>query len=102
VHGIDALANEARSLLSVAMLAGVARRARRRLLWRIEWTRPTGAPLDMSLVQGNIVQELKFDPEFRERTYRIYAELVDASRGADRAAGERAIRCSPARFRRRC
>ncbi|HEY3180502.1 MAG TPA: apolipoprotein N-acyltransferase [Casimicrobiaceae bacterium] len=50
-------------------------------LLRLEWTRPEGAPLAVSLVQGNVLQEVKFDPEFRERTFDIYARLVEQSRG---------------------
>jgi apolipoprotein N-acyltransferase len=48
---------------------------------RLEWTRPDGAPLAVSLLQGNVLQEVKFDPDFRERTFDIYARLVDQSRG---------------------
>jgi apolipoprotein N-acyltransferase len=50
-------------------------------LSRLEWTRPDGAPLAVSLLQGNVLQEVKFDPDFRERTFDIYARLVDESRG---------------------
>src|SRR5437773_9945417 len=49
--------------------------------YRLEWTRPDGAPLAVSLLQGNVLQEVKFDPDFRERTFDIYARLVDQSRG---------------------
>ena len=35
----------------------------------------------MSLVQGNVTQDVKFDPEFRPRTFELYSELVNASRG---------------------
>jgi predicted amidohydrolase len=40
-----------------------------------------GKPLAVSLVQGNVPQALKFDPQFREKTFAIYAELVESSRG---------------------
>ena len=50
-------------------------------LSRFEWTRPDGEPLAVSLVQGNVLQEVKFDPDFREQTFDIYARLVDQSRG---------------------
>jgi apolipoprotein N-acyltransferase len=50
-------------------------------LSRLEWTHPDGAPLAVSLLQGNVLQEVKFDPDFRERTFDIYARLVDQSRG---------------------
>ena len=48
---------------------------------RLEWTHPEGAPLAVSLVQGNVLQEEKFDPEFRERTFEVYAQLVEGSKG---------------------
>src|SRR4029077_13202000 len=51
------------------------------LLARIEWTSPVGEPVAVSLVQGNVTQELKFDPTFRDNTFRIYEDLVNASRG---------------------
>ncbi|HEY2819033.1 MAG TPA: apolipoprotein N-acyltransferase [Casimicrobiaceae bacterium] len=47
----------------------------------VEWTRQDGTPLTVSLVQGNILQDVKFDPEFRERTFQIYAQLVRQSSG---------------------
>ena len=50
-------------------------------LARVEWTAPAGAPVAVSLVQGNVLQELKFDPDFRQTTLDIYTGLVDASRG---------------------
>src|SRR5207248_7083291 len=61
--------------LCVVLYAGGA------ALRRIEWPQMDGAPLAVSLVQGNIPQDVKFDPEFRERTFRIYAQLVERSRG---------------------
>ena len=47
----------------------------------IEWTTPSGTPLAVSLVQGNVAQELKFDPQFRDRTYDIYQSLAEQTRG---------------------
>ena len=61
--------------LCVVLYAGGA------ALRRIEWTQTEGAPLAVSLVQGDIPQDVKFDPEFRERTFRIYAQLVEQSHG---------------------
>jgi apolipoprotein N-acyltransferase len=51
------------------------------ILRPIAWTFPAGAPVAVSLVQGNVTQDLKFDPGFRSRTFDLYAELVSASRG---------------------
>ena len=50
-------------------------------LQQIEWSTPTGAPLRVSLVQGNIAQERKFEADYRERTLQIYRDLVEQSRG---------------------
>jgi apolipoprotein N-acyltransferase len=50
-------------------------------LGRIEWTSPSGAPVAVSLVQGNVAQNLKFEPDFRRKTFELYTELVTASRG---------------------
>ncbi|MEK6242927.1 MAG: apolipoprotein N-acyltransferase [Pseudomonadota bacterium] len=44
-----------------------------------EWTTPTGEPLRVSLVQGNVPQEMKFDPARYERTLDIYARLAEGS-----------------------
>jgi hypothetical protein len=51
------------------------------VLSRVEWTSTSGAPVAVSLVQGNVTQDLKFDPEFRRTTFDLYTELVAASRG---------------------
>jgi len=44
-----------------------------------DWTRPTGAPVSVSLLQGNIAQDIKFLPEKLEGTLRHYAHAVLAS-----------------------
>jgi len=77
----DALAENARGAASVsaggiaALLAGGA------ALTQVAWTQTSGAPLAVSLVQGNVVQELKFDPKFRTATFGRYLDLVATSRG---------------------
>ena len=77
------LALEARRVRSVAasvatalaiVVAGAVSRG-------IEWTAPVGTPLPVSLVQGNVPQELKFDPTFRDRTFALYGELAESARG---------------------
>lgn len=47
-------------LAAVIALAGVG-------LARVEWSHPTGAPLNVRLVQGNVEQSQKFDPAQMER-----------------------------------
>ena len=48
---------------------------------RIEWSRATGDPLTVSLVQGNIAEDVKFESAYRDATLSIYAELVAQSKG---------------------
>jgi apolipoprotein N-acyltransferase len=62
------------ALLAVILLAGSG-------LGRIEWTRPFGAqPVSVTLIQGNIPQELKWRPDKARDTLLTYLELVRASR----------------------
>ena len=81
VMTIDALAAPVRIRVLALILGGIVIAGGGMLLARVEWTAPAGAPVTVSLLQGNITQELKFDPTFRDTTYRIYEELVNASRG---------------------
>ncbi len=60
--------------ITVLVAAGAA-------LTRIEWTQPKGAPLAVSLVQGNVSQAQKFDPAFRPRNYELHDELARMSKG---------------------
>jgi apolipoprotein N-acyltransferase len=46
----------------------------------IEWTAPAGAPFAASLVQGNVPQDLKFDPARYARTLEVHARLAEESR----------------------
>jgi len=43
----------------------------------IEWTDPVGEPLRVALLQGNVPQEMKFDPARYERTLDTYARLAE-------------------------
>jgi apolipoprotein N-acyltransferase len=63
-------------LAGIALLVGIGG-----LLTRIEWTTPTGPPVAISLVQGNVTQEQKFDPAFRPQNYELYDNLVAAAKG---------------------
>jgi apolipoprotein N-acyltransferase len=88
-----ALAAAALALAVDAVAAGATRRTLALLgaifalgagggaLGRVEWTAPAGAPVAVSLVQGNVAQDLKFDPDFRARTFDLYAGLAAAARG---------------------
>jgi apolipoprotein N-acyltransferase len=49
------------------------------LLKLIEWTTPTGKPISVALLQGNIAQSLKWVPETAERTLLQYLTMAEAS-----------------------
>ena len=81
VHIIDGVAaGRARAIpvgaLVIALVAGLGATA-----GRIEWTSATGAPVAVSLVQGNVAQNLKFDPAYRTRNYAMYEQLVRSAKG---------------------
>jgi apolipoprotein N-acyltransferase len=46
------------------------------LLTQVEWTRASGPPLRVSLVQGNIPQDSKWSPEHVQHTLDLYADLT--------------------------
>jgi apolipoprotein N-acyltransferase len=50
------------------------------LLKEIEWTRPSGEPVSVALVQGNIPQEMKWDPVAAAATLTTYKKLANESR----------------------
>jgi apolipoprotein N-acyltransferase len=78
---VDALAAAARTRAALLLTAMAAVFAGGAALARVEWTVPSGTPVAVSLVQGNVTQELKFDPDFRRTTFDLYLRLVGASRG---------------------
>lgn len=45
---------------------------------RIEWASPTGRPLTVRLLQGNIPQDIKFDPAHFQSTLTTYLNLIEA------------------------
>jgi apolipoprotein N-acyltransferase len=87
VYGVTLVVALSAGLLAVFVLSG--RRAQLFaltglvLLWlggalltRIDWTEASGAPLRVSLVQGNIPQDSKWSPELVQRTLDLYADLT--------------------------
>ena len=50
-------------------------------LRHLEWTVPAGEPVAISLVQGNVGQAQKFDPELRTANYERYLALIKAAKG---------------------
>lgn len=45
-------------------------------LLQVPWTRPVGEPVTVSLLQGNIAQSLKFQPERLGKTLDVYRRLT--------------------------
>ena len=62
--------------LAVLLLAGAGTGLR-----HVHWTRPAGMPLSVNLLQGNIAQDRKFQPEFAELTVERYLNMLRASQG---------------------
>ncbi|MDQ8036086.1 MAG: apolipoprotein N-acyltransferase [Pedobacter sp.] len=52
-------------------------------LQQVHWTKPTGDSLSVSIVQGNIPQESKWQLEWRDKTIEIYRELSESEWGRD-------------------
>jgi apolipoprotein N-acyltransferase len=48
---------------------------------QIDWTSPQGTPLKVALLQGNIPQDLKFQPDRYAATLATYKRLIEASQG---------------------
>jgi apolipoprotein N-acyltransferase len=53
------------------------------LLFRWDWTEPAGAPIRAAVVQANIEQSLKWNPETRIPSLRAYVELTRENYGSD-------------------
>jgi apolipoprotein N-acyltransferase len=45
-------------------------------LRQIQWTKPSGEPISVALIQGNIPQEMKFRPEAFIQTLSLYRKLI--------------------------
>ena len=78
---LDALEARRPRMLAACLAALAALPLTGLALSRVEWTAPSGAPLAVSLVQGNVEQNLKFDVAFREKTFDLYLALARESRG---------------------
>ena len=50
-------------------------------LRQVEWTSPVGLPLKVSLLQGNISQDLKFQANRYAATLALYKRMIEASDG---------------------
>ncbi len=65
-----------RALAMLVLLAGGGL-----ILKQAQWVEPVGAPLTVSLLQGNIAQDLKWRPEVARSTLETYARLSASSQG---------------------
>ncbi len=72
--GMHALRKRCVLLLVALWLAGFG-------LKQIEWTQPSGSALEVSLLQGNIPQEIKWREDQLVNTLETYRRLVDESTG---------------------
>lgn len=91
VYGLSWLAALSAALLALLPAAGSGRRrvalaSGLALLWlagwglgQVAWTRPAGPPLSVSLLQGNVPQDMKFDPERLLTTLRAYRDMARGS-----------------------
>ncbi len=48
-------------------------------LSHVDWTTPLGQPISVRLLQGNIDQRMKFDPQHAAATLGLYRAMVDAA-----------------------
>ncbi len=64
------------SMAGVAFTGLVALWVTGALLTRVDWTEASGAPFRVSLVQGNIPQDSKWQPELVQHTLDLYADLT--------------------------
>lgn len=83
-------------VLSAAALVGLLKRRTARIalplltgvwglgfvLGQIAWVRPAGEPVSVAIVQGNVEQARKFDPERFEATLATYRTLTEANQDA--------------------
>jgi apolipoprotein N-acyltransferase len=76
-----ALRHRGRDSLAVAVAGLLAVWVAALGLRSIEWSRAAGEPVTVSLVQGNVPEDFKFDLAYRDATLATYAELVAQARG---------------------
>jgi apolipoprotein N-acyltransferase len=63
------------AVVAVLWLAGAALRT-------VQWTRATGAPVPVALVQGSVSQDMKWQADNRDATLKLYRELTEQAWGA--------------------
>jgi len=81
VHAVDAIETGRWRVVVACAVGAAAVGGSGAMLRGIEWTSASGEPLPISLVQGNVAQDLKFDAAFREQTFVLYRKLAQLARG---------------------
>ncbi len=74
------------ALAALALILGLGY-----LLERVEWTRPQGAPITVGLLQGNVAQDLKWDPLRYAATVQMYRRMIERSKAQLTVLPETAI-----------
>jgi len=93
VYGVSWLAALSAAMLALLFMPGRTRLGRSGLIgallaiWvagaalqNVGWIRPTGAPVSVTLLQGNVAQELKFEPDHLIATLDDYQRMILDSR----------------------
>jgi apolipoprotein N-acyltransferase len=78
-HAARAMRSRRRCAAAIAALLGVWVVALG--LRTIEWSRAAGDPIAVSLIQGDVPEDLKFEAAYREATLAAYAALVAQAKG---------------------
>ncbi|MBI3285058.1 MAG: apolipoprotein N-acyltransferase [Burkholderiales bacterium] len=68
-----------RKAAAAMLLAGGAVLAAGAGLRTLEWTAPHGQPIGVRLLQGNVEQDMKFNPEHLNESLRLYHEMILAA-----------------------
>lgn len=91
VHGVGLAAALCAGSLAAALTTVDARRralslglgtmlvAAGAMLGAVQWTWPSGSPVTVALVQGNVPQSMKFDPQRYGQTLATYGRMVESS-----------------------
>ncbi|MGX2040202.1 apolipoprotein N-acyltransferase [Methylocaldum sp. MU1018] len=77
--GILAAFRSARNTRIVVAIAIVAALGLGRALSGVSWTRPAGEPFKVALLQGNVPQDMKWQPEFQRETLQMYTAMTRES-----------------------
>ncbi|MES2011389.1 MAG: apolipoprotein N-acyltransferase [Pseudomonadota bacterium] len=64
---------------AIALAAAVALPLAGAALVPIAWTTPAGKPISVRLLQGNVAQDIKFEPVGVQRSLELYRDLITAA-----------------------